>query len=134
MYIIIASVYAENVTLYELTVEDGSFTQLQCDSSASPPFYYYRYFTKNINPLIIVADTQEERPWAVYAINASNSPANLRTIPIFLARSEQPLQINLTIEFYNNIVCCQGYNEKHNDHNVTLLSLLICYRVNVQCK
>ena len=120
------------MTLYELTIEEGISTQFQCDSNARPPFYYYRYLTKNINPRIVIKDTIEEWPWAVYSINASNSPANLRTIPIFLARSEQPLEINLTIEFYNNIICCQGYDGSQND--VTLLSSMICYRLNIQCK
>ena len=122
------------MTLQELNVEEGSSTPFKCNSNAIPPFYYYRYLSKNINPRIVVADTLEERPWAVYAINASNTAANLRTIPIFLARSENPLEINITIDIYNNIVCCQGYGGRQNDQNTTLLSSMICYRVNVLCK
>ena len=122
------------MTLYEVTVEEGVSTQFECNSNATPPFYYYRYSAKNINPRIVVADTLEEHPWAVYAINASNTPANLRTIPIFVARSEYPLEINITMDIYNDIVCCQGYGRRQNDQNITLLSPMICYRVNVQCK
>ena len=81
----------ENVTLYELKVEDGISTQLECDPSALPPFYHYIDFAKNIKSWIVIADTTEDYPWAVYALSASNSPANLRTIPIFLARSATTL-------------------------------------------
>ena len=57
----IASV-AENVTLHQVTVEEGFSTQFQCDSNATSPFYYYKYYSKNINPQIVIADTLEEYP------------------------------------------------------------------------
>ena len=123
------------------TVEKGRSTQFECDSTATPPFYYYKYIPNNINPPIVIADTLEEWPWAVYAINASSYPANLRVIviPSFLAKSEQPLNItNISVDFNNVLVCCQGYQSgkwlKNADQNVTSLSVMTCYRVNVQCK
>ena len=127
--------------VYNRTVEEGKSTQLECDSSATPPFYYYKYIPKNINPRIIVAETRKEWPWAVYAVNASNSPANLRVIPSFLALREHPLNItNITVEFNNVLVCCQGYESGKrlgNDQNATslsMLSIMTCYRLDVQCK
>ena len=128
--------------VYNRTVEEGKSTQLECDSSATPPFYYYKYIPKNISPRIIVGETRgNELPWAVYAVNASNSPANLRVIPSFLAIREHPLNItNITVEFNNVLVCCQGYESGKrlgNDQNATslsMLSIMTCYRLDVQCK
>ena len=110
--------------------------QFECAPNAISPFYYYKFYIKNINPPIDIADTQEEWPWAAYAINTS-SPANLWTIPNHLGSGEQPWKIsNFTVEFNNNIICCQGYSGMQNVHNVSLLSAMtmICYRLNVQCK
>ena len=126
--------------MHNSTVQEGKSAKFECDSSATSPFYYYRYFAKNINPPVNVAQTKEQYSWQVYAMNASNSLTNLRTIPKFLARSIRPLTINnFTIEFHNNIICCQGMNRGMNsneqdDHMVESLSKMICYHVNVQCK
>ena len=125
--------------VYNHTVKEGNSTQFKCDSNATFPFYYYKYIPENINPQIVIADTLEEWPWAVYAINASSSPANLRVIPSSLAKSEHPLNItNITVDFNNVLVCCQGSDQSgkwlKNDQNVTSLSVMTCYRVNVQCK
>ena len=126
---------AEYVAVYDRTVEEGKSMQFACDRNAVSPFYYYRYHSKNMNPPIIIAETQEEWPWQVYAINMSNSPSNLRIFPSFLARSDQPWQINnFTVEFNNNIICCQGYTGLWNNQNISLPSVMICYSVNVQCK
>ena len=130
---------AEDVTIYEHTVEEGKSTQFQCDSNTTSPFYYYyKFIPKNINPQINLADTLDQWPWAVYSINVSNSPANLRVMPSFLARSEQPLNIpNISVDFNNVLVCCQGFqNEKWltNDQNITSLSAMTCYHVDVHCK
>ena len=127
------------MAVYNHTVEEGKSTQFECDSNAISPFYYYKYIPENINPQIVIADTLEDLPWAVYAINASSSPANLRVIPSSLAKSEHPLNItNITVDFNNVLVCCQGYQSRgkwlKNDQNVTSLSVMTCYRVNVQCK
>ena len=122
--------------MHNSTVQEGKSAKFECDSSATSPFYYYRYFAKNINPPINVVQTKEEYPWSVYAINASNSLTNLRTVPKFLARSVRPLTINnLTVEFHNNIICCQGMNgKKQNDYMIESLSKMMCYHVNVLCK
>ena len=126
---------AQNVTVYNRTIEEGRSAKFECDSSVTFPFYYYRYFAEYINPPIIVEHTNEEYPAAVYAINASNSLTNLRTIPKFITRSLRPLTINnLTIEFHNNIICCQGCSRQQNDLMVASLSKMICYHLDVQCK
>ena len=126
------------MTIYNHTVKEGKSTQFECDSNATFPFYYYKFIPKNINPQIYLADTSEEWPWAVYAIYVSNSPANLRVIPSFLGRHEQPLNIpNISVDFNNILVCCQGYQNGKwfaNDQNITSLSVMICYHVNVLCK
>ena len=129
---------AEYVTVYNHTVKEGRSIQFECDSNATSPFYYYKYIAKNINPQIDLAKTSDDLPWAVYAINVSNSPANLRVIPTFLGKSEHPLNItNITVEFNNILVCCQRYQGGkwlNNDQNVTSPSVTICYHVDVQCK
>ena len=121
--------------VYDHIVEEGKSTQFECDSTATSPFYYYKYIAvKNITPII----SQGNWPWAVYAINSSQSSVTVR--PSFLARSEHPLKItNVTVEFNNVLVCCQGdqiggSTWVENDQNVTSPSVMICYRVNVLCK
>ena len=129
---------AEDVTVYNHTVEEGKSMQFECDLNTTSPFYYHKFIPKNINPQIYLADTSDQWPWAVYAINVSNSPANLRVIPSFLAKSEQPLNIpNISVDFNNALVCCQGYQSGKwlaNDQNITSLSVMTCYRVDVHCK
>ena len=106
----------------------------ECDANASPPFYYYRYAARNINPPTDIAKRRNDLPWAVYAINQTNSPANLRSIPSFLTTSEQPWTIdNFTVEFDNNLICCQGCGTR-NHQNVSALLSTTCYQMNVQCK
>ena len=116
--------------------------RFECDYNATPPFYYYRFYSQYIKLPTAVEDSQSEYPWSVYAINASqNSPANVRVMPNILGKREQPLKINnFTVEFNNNIVCCQGRHDdqditSRDDENVTMLSLsvMICYHLNVQC-
>ena len=127
------------MSVYDHTVEEGQSTQFKCDSNATSPFYYYKYVVKDMSPLIMAAATQGELPWAVYAINASTSSVNIQ--PSFLTRSDHPFYVtNITItEFNNALVCCQGYQNASrgwlkNDQSVTSLSVMICYRVNIQCK
>ena len=132
--LIVISIYiAEDVTIYKRTVEEGKSMQFECDSNTTSPFCYYKFIPKNINPQIYLADTLDQWPWAVYAINVSNSPANLRVIPSFLAKSEQPLNItNISVDFNNILVCCQRYQSGKwlaSDQNI-----LTCYHVDVQCK
>ena len=130
--------YFIDVILYDnRTVEEGRSMQFECDSTATSPFYYYKYIPNNIKPIVIAE--REEWPWAVYAINASSSPDNLRVLPSFLTKSEHPLNItNISVDFNNVLICCQGYQSgkwlKNSDQNVTSLSVMTCYRVNVQCK
>ena len=127
---------AEDVTIYNHTVEEGRSTQFECNSNTTSPFYYYKFIPKNINLQIYLGNTSDQFPWAVYAINVSNSPANLRVIPSFLAQSEQPLSIpNISVDFNNVLVCCQGYQSGKwlaNYQNATLV--MTCHYVEVQCK
>lgn len=121
--------------MYNRTVNEGNSEKFECDPGAASPFYYYRYFSTNIHPRVVIGDTKEEYPWAVYTINACNSLTNLQTIPKFLATSEHPLTINnITTEHHNNIICCQGCSGKQNDSMVESLSKKICYHMNIQCK
>ena len=126
--------------VYNHTVQEGKSTKFECDSAAIPPFYYYKYATKKANAIINIADTKDELPWPVYAINATGSSAYLQIIPNFLAsgRNESLNVSNITREEFNNVlVCCQGYQSGKwlgNDRNVTSLSVMKCYHVNVQCK
>ena len=124
------------MTVYNHTVEEGKSMQLECDSNTTSPFYYYKFIPKNINPQIDLAKTLDQWPWAVYTINVSNSAANLRVIPSFLGKSEQPLNIpNISVNFNNVLVCCQGSGKCYaNDQNITSLSVMTCYHVDVQCK
>ena len=69
-----------DVTLYNHTVQEGKSTKFDCDSAATPPFYYYKYATKKANP-INIAETKDEFPWPVYAINASDSSTYPEIIP-----------------------------------------------------
>ena len=117
--------------MYDRTVEKGKSTRFECHDNATPPFYYYRFYSQYIKLPTNVVDSQSEYPWSVYAINASqNSPANVRIIPNILGKREQPLKINnVTVDYHNNIICCQG----HDDVTVSSLSMMICYHLNVQC-
>ena len=127
---------AEDVTMYNHAVEEGKSTQFECDSNTTSPFYYYKFIPQNINQQIYLVSDQW--PWAMYAMTVSNSPPNLRVIPSFLAKSEQPLNItNISMDFSNVLVCCQGYQSGKwlaNDQNITSLSVITCYHVDVQCK
>ena len=126
---------AENVLVRNCTVKEENSQKFECDSGSASPFYYYRYYSTNIHPRVSIGDTKNEYPWAVYTINSCNSLTNLQTIPEFLTTSRHSLTINnITTEYHNNIICCQGYNEKQNDCMVASLSKKTCYHVNVQCK
>ena len=116
-------------------VEEGRSAKFECDSVAKPPFYYYMYNAKNIHPPKNLIKEREQWPWSVYAINASSSPSNLWVIPTSLAKSDQPLKIpNITVDFHNALICCQGFQSGKWLGNTTVLSVIRCYRVNVQCK
>ena len=128
--------YIGDLTEYNRTVEEGNSSTFKCDSNSTSPFYYYRYYAKSINLSAVIADliTHDSNhiwPWAVYAVNISNS--NARIMPNFVARSEYALTINLTVEFHNNLICCQGSSWRQSDDMIASLSS-ICYHVNVQCK
>ena len=132
---------AEHVVIFNYTVEEGKSIQFKCDSQAKAPFYYYKFIMENINPPIRISDTRDEFPWSVYDINSSDCSSNLRNTPSFLAISEHPLNVSdITMEFNNVLVCCQGYqtnqseNWQENDQNIMVLSVMRCYRINVQCK
>ena len=128
--------------VHNRTVEKGKSMRFECDYNATPPFYYYRFYSQYIKLPTAVEDSQSEYPWSVYAINASqNSLANVRIMPNILGKREQSLKINnFTVEFDNNIICCQGHDDQditsRDDGNITVLSLsmMICYHLNVQCK
>ena len=129
---------AEDVTMYNRTVEEGKSMQFECDSNTTSLFYYYKFIPQNINPQIDLPKTLDQWPSAVYATNVSNSPPNLRVIPSFLAKGEHPLNItNISVDFNNVLVCCLGYQSGKwltNDQNITSLSVMTCYHVDVQCK
>ena len=126
----IFSFAADNVTVFNHTVEMGKAVELKCDAKAAPPFYYYRLYSQSVHQAPVTRNLY----WSEYSIYyMSNSPANLQTIASLLAISEHPLEItNFTLEFHNNIFCCQAGQSLRNQ-NASSPSM-ICYLINVQCK
>ena len=128
---------SENVIVSSRTVEEGKSMQFECDSRAAAPFYYYRFYSQYINPQNCT-DHLSDFPWAVTAINTSiNSPVNRLITPNFLNKTEQPLKIsNFTVEFHNNIICCQGQDQLQDTpaQNASSPSMMICYKISVCCK
>ena len=128
---------SENVIVNSRTVEEGKSVQFECDSSATAPFYYYRFYTECIKPPNCL-DSLSDYPWAVTAMNTSiDSPINRLITPNFLNRSKEPLEIsNVTVEFHNNIICCQGHDQMQDTtaQNESSASMMMCYKINVRCK
>ena len=122
------------MTVRDLVVKEGKSMQIECDSNIEPPFYYYRFHSQTIH-LPVVSSMY---PWWVSAVDIFNTPTNLQTNPILLGRNEQPLKIrNVTVEFDNNMICCNGVNtvtRQSSDQNTSLLSTMICHHIHVQCK
>lgn len=66
-----------------------------------------------------------------------DSPINRLITPNFLNRNKGPLEIsNVTVEFHNNIVCCQGHDQMQDTPapNASSASMMMCYKINVRCK
>ena len=128
---------SENMIVSSRIVEEGESLQFECDSRAAAPFYYYRFYSQYINS-VDCTNPLSDLPWAITAINTSiNSPVNRLITPNFLNKTEQPLKIsNFTVEFHNNIICCQGQDQLQDTptQNVLSPSMMICYKISVRCK
>ena len=127
-----ANFSAEYVAVQYLVVEEGKSIQIECDSNVEPPFYYYRFYSQIIHPPV----ANDNHPWWVSVVDIFNSPTNLQTNTVLFGRSEQPLKIgNFTVEFDNNMICCDGTDTRQiSDENTSTLSVMICYHIDVQCK